>query len=62
MMTPYEKFKSLHNPQQYLKLGINFEDLDAQAKSMSDNDAARHLNDARIILFKTIFYRSKKAA
>ena len=62
MMTPYEKFKSLLNPQQYLKLAINFKDLDARAQSMSDNDAALHLNNARIILFKTIFYRSKKAA
>ncbi|MGH8672582.1 MAG: hypothetical protein ACREUA_11215 [Burkholderiales bacterium] len=62
MMTPYEKLKSLHKPEQYLKLSITFEDLDARAKSMSDNDAALHLNNARTILFKTIFYRLKKAA
>ena len=29
---------------------------------MSDNEAAQRLNDARTILFKTIFNRSKTAA
>jgi hypothetical protein len=29
---------------------------------MSDNDAAQRLNDARAILFKTIFNRLKSAA
>ncbi len=62
MMTPYEKLKSLHQAEQYLKLGITFEDLDARATALSDNDAAQRMNDARAILFKTIFNRSKKAA
>ena len=62
MMTPYEKLKSLRNAEQFLKPGITFEQLDVQATSMSDNDAAQRLNDARAILFKTIFNRSKKAA
>ena len=62
MMTPYEKLKSLPKPEQYLKLGVTFEDLDARAKALSDNDAAQRMNDARAILFKTIFNRSKKAA
>jgi len=62
MMTPHEKLKSLHQAEQYLKPGITFEDLDAQANASSDNDAAQRLNDAREILFRTIFFRSKKAA
>ena len=62
MMTPYEKLKSMHNAEQFLKPGITFEQLDAQATAMSDNDAAQRLNDARAILFKTIFNRSKTAA
>jgi transposase InsO family protein len=62
MMTPYEKLKSLHKPKQFLRPGITFEQLDAQAAAMSDNDAAQRLNDARAILFKTIFNRSKTAA
>ena len=62
MRTPYEKLKSLDNAEQFLKPGITFEQLDAQAKAMSDNDAAQCLNDARAVLFKTIFNRSKQAA
>ena len=62
MMTPYEKLKSLHLAEQCLKPGIHFEKLDAYAGAMSDNEAAKRLNDARIILFKTIFNRSKTAA
>ncbi len=62
MMTPYEKLKSLPKPEQYLKIGITFKDLDAQAKALSDNEAAQRMNDARAKLFKTIFNRSKKAA
>jgi len=62
MMTPYEKLKSLPNAKQFLKPAITFRQLDAQASAMSDNDAAQRLNNARDILFKTIFNRSKSAA
>lgn len=62
MMTPYEKLKSLPLAEQFLKPGISFEKLDAQANAMSDNKAAERLNDARTIVFKTIFNRSKTAA
>lgn len=62
MMTPYEKLKSLPKAEQYLKPGITFEALDARAMALSDNAAAQRLNDARALLFKTIFNRSKKAA
>lgn len=62
MMTPYEKLKSLNQSEQYLKPGIRFKELDGQASALSDNDAAQHMNDARAILFKTIFNRSKKVA
>jgi transposase InsO family protein len=62
MMTPYEKFKSLPLAEQYLKHDITFQQLDAKAGEISDNEAAQRLNDARAILFKTIFNRSKTAA
>jgi transposase InsO family protein len=62
MMTPYEKLKSLPNAQQFLKPGITFQQLDALASAISDNDAAQRLNDVRARLFKTIFNRSKSAA
>jgi hypothetical protein len=62
MKTPYEKFKSLPQAQTFLKPGLDFEQLDAQALAMSDNDAAEQMNAARFVLFKTIFNRSKTAA
>jgi transposase InsO family protein len=62
MMTPYEKFKSLDKAEHFLKPGITFAQLDVQAGAMSDNKAAQRLNDARAVLFKTIFNRSKKVA
>lgn len=62
MMTPYEKLKSLDHAEQFLKPGVTFAQLDAQALAMSDNDAVQQLNAARVVLFKTIFNRSKKAA
>ena len=62
MMTPYEKLKSLPLAEQHLKPGITFHQLDAHANAISDNEAAQRLNQARAILFKTIFSRSKTAA
>ena len=62
MMTPYEKLSSLHLAEQFLKRGITIQQLDAQATVTSDNDAAQRLHDARAMLFKTIFNRSKTAA
>jgi len=62
MMTPYEKLKSLPDAEQFLKPGICFEHLDALAASISDNDAAERLNQARARLFKAISSRSKSAA
>ena len=56
------RFKSLDVANQYLKPGITFEQLDAQATSMNDNEAALRLDEARTILFKTILNRSTKAA
>ena len=43
MMTPYEKFRSLSKPGQYLKKGITLKQLDAFAREMNDNDAAEQL-------------------
>lgn len=62
MMTPYEKFKSMPQAAKYLKPGLSFEQLDAFAGSISDNDAARHLNEARSKLFKAFLHRSISAA
>lgn len=62
MNTPYEKLKSLPDAFKFLKPGITFNQLDAQAAKMSDNDAASELNNARKILFQTISAAMKKRA
>ena len=62
MMTPYDKLKSLPLAESFLKPGITFQQLDAQANAISDNEAAQRLNNARTTLFKTISNRSKSAA
>lgn len=61
LMTPYDKLKSLDKADHYLKPGITFEQLDAFAYAISDNDAARQLQEARQQLFKTIFEQEQAA-
>lgn len=55
MMTPYDKLKSLPDAAQYLKQGVTFERLDQIAMRFTDNEAAKHLKQARYQLFNTIF-------
>jgi len=62
MMTPYEKFKSLPEAKQYLKPGMTFKQLDDIALSISDNEAANQLNEARKQLFKTIHEQDQRVA
>jgi transposase InsO family protein len=50
-ITPYEKLKSLQDAEQYLKKGITFEILDKIAYSMSDNEAAKKMQEAKQKLF-----------
>jgi transposase InsO family protein len=61
MMTPYEKLKSLPDAERFLKPGIRFALLDALASTLSDNEAAQRLNEARTKLFKAIAHRSAAA-
>ncbi|AGA88938.1 integrase family protein [Thioflavicoccus mobilis 8321] len=62
MMTPYEKLKSLPDAHQHLKPNITFEQLDARAYSISDNEAAQRLIQARAELFRAINKTQKPAA
>lgn len=62
MMTPYEKLKSLPDPEQYLKPGTTFQKLDAIAARQSDLDAWTQLQKARSKLFNTIFAQNPQAA
>ena len=62
VMTPYERLKSLKDAEQYLKPGIDFEQLDAAAHAMSDLEAAKALNRARTELFAFIGEHGAAAA
>ena len=62
MMTPYEKFKSLDQPRQYLKPDITMNQLDAIALAINDNEAAKQLKEAKQQLFKTIAEQNHQAA
>ena len=62
MMTPYDKFTSLPNPKQYLKPGRTFQQLDDMAVAISDNEAAKHLNAAKLTLYQRIFEQKHRTA
>ena len=62
MMTPYEKLKSLPEAASYLKPGITFQNLDAIAYAISDNEAAKQMNEAKQQLFRTIHEQGKRVA
>ena len=61
MDTPYDKLKSLPKADTFLKPGVTFEQLDAIALAISDNEAAKQMNEAKRQLFKTIFEQDRKA-
>ena len=53
-MTPYEKLKSIKNPEAFLKENFNFHELDKIAYNKSDNEFAKEMGKAKYILFKYI--------
>lgn len=53
-MTPYEKFKSLYDAEQYLKPEFSFELLDKIAREKSDNQFAEEMRKQKSKLFKLI--------
>jgi transposase InsO family protein len=61
MKTPYDKLKSLPEASTFLKPAITFEQLDAIALAMTDNEAARRMNEAKRKLFNAIFAQDRKA-
>lgn len=62
VMTPLEKLASLPQPQRYLKAAITLSGLQCEATNISDNEAARRLNQARAALFQSINRRLKRSA
>ena len=51
-LTPYDKLKSLKNPEQYLKEGITFAELDKIAYAESDIEFGRKIREAKKELFR----------
>jgi hypothetical protein len=62
IMTPWERLKSIPHYRAYLKPGITAQSLERQANAMSDNNAAKQVQQARKLLFQSINRRSKSAA
>ena len=62
LATPYEKLKSLPNASGFLKPGVNFAQLDAQAYAISDLNAAKAVNRARKALFGNLTQARPEAA
>jgi len=62
MMTPYVKFTSLPQPEQYLKPGRTLQQLDDMATAISDNEAAYQLNAAELKLYQRIFEQKPRTA
>ena len=62
VMTPFEKLAAVAKVQRFLRRGVTLESLRRQAASMSDNEAAAQLNEARTQLFLSIHKRSRNAA
>jgi transposase InsO family protein len=60
--TPWERLKSITDFENYLIFGVTATALEHQANTMSDNDAAKRLQQARKLLFHSINRRSKSAA
>jgi len=62
IMTPWERLKSIPDYQTCLKPGITSQILEHDASAMSDNEAAKQVQQARKLLFQSINRRSKSAA
>lgn len=52
--TPYEKFKSLPQGEQYLKAGLSFAQLDKRAYAVSHTEFAQQMKAAKHVLFKKL--------
>ena len=58
--TPYQAFRTLEKPEQYLREGVTFEELDKTARSHSDNSFARLMQNAKDKLFKKVLPKDSK--
>ena len=60
--TPWDRLKSIPDYQIHLKSGITSQTLEHEAIAISDNAAAKQVQQARKLLFQSINRRSKSAA
>jgi len=60
--TPWQRLQSIPNYPLHLKPGITPKNLERQASAMSDNEAAKRVQQSRKLLFLSINRRSKTAA
>jgi len=52
-LTPFEKFKTVENPEQFLKKGVLLEDLEKIARSHSDTEYAKLMQQKKVQLFRS---------
>jgi hypothetical protein len=62
IMTPYERLSSIANYQSTLRPDVTAEVLHQRSVIMSDNEAAKHVQESRSRLFQMFNRRSKLAA
>jgi hypothetical protein len=62
IMTPYERLSSIANYQSTLRPNVTAEVLHQRSVTMSDNEAAKHVQESRSRLFQMFNRRSKVAA
>jgi len=58
--TPYQAFRALKKPEQYLREGVTIEELDKTAKAHSANGFAKLMQDAKAKLFREVLPKGTK--
>src|SRR3989339_473255 len=58
--TPYQAFMALEKPEQYLREGVTFDELDKRTKAHSANGFAKLMQDAKDKLFRKVLPRGTK--
>lgn len=62
IMTPLDKLTSLPNAQQFLREGVTLQDLQQQARALTDVQAARRLRAAREALMDSVAQETRRYA
>jgi hypothetical protein len=62
IMTPWDRLQSIPGYEQYLTPDLSADELEQRATTMSDNDAARNVQQARKLLFQSFAKRQPRCA